>query len=249
MALSSLLRLKPATEGDRVTTLELFFDLVCVFAFTQVTGLMADGAGLRSVVEGTVVFCLLWWTWCSYAWLYNTVRGDQGLAAGALVVVMVTMFVACMAIPQAFSDRPGGLDGPVALAVCYLVVRLIHNGVYLAAAGSDRALRRQVVLSLTTSALPAGAALIVGAVVGEPWQLPIWLVAVLYDLAVIFVTSRGGGGWTVPSGEHFAERHGLIAILALGESIVAIGAGVAQVPLSWTIAAAAALAIGVSVAL
>lgn len=236
-------RLVPSQEGDGVTTLELFFDLVYVFAFTQVTTLMAHGTAPRSLVEGAIVLALLWWTWCSYAWLANHVRGDRGVLRAALVVVMVTMFVACLAIPEAFHDEPGGLDGPVTLVVCYGLVRLVHLAVYLAAAGEDRALRRQVLASLAASAVPATALLLIGAVVGHGWQLPIWSAAVLYDLAAIFVTSRGGGGWVLASAAHFAERHGLVVILALGESVVAVGAGVSQEPVSAPVVVAAALAV------
>jgi low temperature requirement protein LtrA len=236
-------RLVPSQEGDGVTTLELFFDLVYVFAFTQVTTLMAQGTAPRSLVEGAIVLALLWWTWCSYAWLANHVRGDRGVLRAALVVVMVTMFVACLAIPEAFHDEPGGLDGPVTLVVCYGLVRLVHLAVYLAAAGEDRALRRQVLASLAASAVPATALLLIGAVVGHGWQLPIWSAAVLYDLAAIFVTSRGGGGWVLASAAHFAERHGLVVILALGESVVAVGAGVSQEPVSAPVVVAAALAV------
>jgi low temperature requirement protein LtrA len=236
-------RLVPSREGDGVTTLELFFDLVYVFAFTQVTTLMAHGTAPRSLVEGAIVLALLWWTWCSYAWLANHVRGDRGILRAALVVVMVTMFVACLAIPEAFHDEPGGLDGPVTLVVCYGLVRLVHLAVYLAAAGEDRALRRQVLASLAASAVPATVLLLVGAVVGHGWQLPIWTAAVLYDLGAIFVTSRGGGGWVLASAAHFAERHGLVVILALGESVVAIGAGVSQEPVSAPVVVAAALAV------
>ncbi len=239
----------PSREGDGVTTLELFFDLVYVFAFTQVTTLMAHGEAPRSLVEGGVVLALLWWSWCSYAWLANHVRGDRGALRVALVAVMVTMFVACLAIPEAFHDEPGGLDGPLTLVVCYALVRLVHLLVYIVAAGEDRALRRQVLASLGASALPASALLLVGALVGHDWQLPIWAAAVLYDLAAIFVTSRGGGGWVVASATHFSERHALIVILALGESVVAIGAGVSQEPVSSPVVVAAALAVLLAAAL
>lgn len=235
--------LMPSREGDGVTTLELFFDLVYVFAFTQVTTLMSHGEAPRSLVEGGIVFALLWWTWCSYAWLGNQVRGDRGILRFAMVAVMATMFVACLAIPEAFHDAVGGVDGPIALVVCYALVRVIHLGVYLVAAGEDRALRWQVLVSLATSALPASALLLVGALVGGTWQLPIWSVAVLFDLAVIFVTSRGGGGWVVASAAHFAERHALVVILALGESVVAIGAGVSSEGLSGPVIGAAVLAV------
>ena len=233
-------------EGDAVTTLELFFDLVYVFAFTQVTGLMAHGQAPGSVLDGAIVFALLWWTWCSYAWLANMARGDRGVMRLALLAATAAMFIASLAIPESFHDREGGLSGPLVLVVCYAVVRFLHIGVYLVAAGTDVALRRQVLISLAASAVPAVALLTLGVLLPD-WQRPIWLVAVAYDILVIFVTSRGGGGWVVRSARHFSERHGLIVMLALGESVVAIGVGAAEKPVDGPIIVAAAVGIAVAI--
>jgi low temperature requirement protein LtrA len=244
---SALLGLRPAGEGDRVTTLELFFDLVYVFAFTQVTELMSHGSAPGSILDGFIVFALLWLSWCSYSWLANMARADVGAMRLALLAVSASMFVACLAIPEALHDQPGGLNGPLVLVACYAVVRLIHIGIYLVVAGDDHALRRQVMLALTTSAVPAVVLMTVGVLLGEPWQRPIWLAAVLFELVTIFVTSRGGGGWVVTSAAHFAERHALVVLLALGESMVAIGGGVAQGPISLSIVTAALAALGVAI--
>jgi low temperature requirement protein LtrA len=154
--------------------------------------------------------------------------------------------VASLAIPEAFDDLPGGLSGPLVLVVCYAIVRFLHIGVYLVAAGGDLALRRQVLVSLATSAVPAAALLTLGVLL-PAWQRPIWLAAVAYDILVIFVTSRGGGGWVVRSAAHFSERHGLIVMLALGESVVAIGVGAAQKPVDVPIIVAAGLGIAVAI--
>ena len=154
--------LELSDEGDSVTTLELFFDLVYVFAFTQVTGLMAHGQAPGSVLDGAIVFALLWWTWCSYAWLANMARGDRGVMRLALLAATAAMFIASLAIPESFHDREGGLSGPLVLVVCYAVVRFLHIGVYLVAAGTDVALRRQVLISLAASAVPAVALLTLG---------------------------------------------------------------------------------------
>jgi low temperature requirement protein LtrA len=243
----SLLETRLAREGEGVTTLELFFDLVYVFAFTQVSALVAHGSPPGSVLDGLIVLALLWWTWCSYAWLANMARGDVGVVRLALMVATALMFVAGLAIPEALHDLPGGLNGSLVLVVCYALVRLVHLGVYLVVAGDDRALRRQVLLSLGASALPAVVLLAIGVALHEPWQRWVWLGAVVYDLSAIFVTSRGGGGWVLSSAAHFAERHGLVVILALGESIVAIGVGAAQQPLTSGLVAAAVLAVAVAI--
>ncbi len=237
-----------ASEGDRVTTLELLFDLVFVFAFTQVSGLMADGDPPRTLLHGLVVLSLLWWAWCSYAWLANQARANRGVLQAAFVVAMVAMFVACLAIPETFHEVTGGIPAAATVVACYTVVRCAHLVVYLAAAGTDTALRRRLIVTAATSVAPTVAILAVGAALGDPWQTWVWLAAVGYDFAVIYLGARGGG-WVVQSAAHFAERHSLVVILALGESVVAIGVGVAHDRLDWSVVAGAVLAILIAVAL
>src|SRR6478609_8616427 len=137
---------RTASEGDAVTTLELLFDRV-------------------------VVMALLWWSWSSFAWLGNQAHANEGLLRAALIVAMAAVFVLSLTIPEAFHDLEGGLYAPLVFAICYAVVRLVHLSTYLIAAGQDAALRRQVLLSLTTSALPSIVLLIVGAMVDERWRL------------------------------------------------------------------------------
>ncbi|MER5261892.1 low temperature requirement protein A [Actinosynnema sp. NPDC002837] len=242
------LRVTTGSEGDRVTTLELFFDLVFVFAFTQVTGMITHGDPPRSLLQGFIVVSLLWWAWSSYAWLANQARANRGLLRAAFVVAMVAMFVACLTIPEAFHEVPGGVPAAAMLVFCYAVVRCAHLAVYLAAAAGDKVLRRRVVLTGATSVAPTVAILAVGAAIGEPWQTWIWLAAVAYDFAAIYVGARGGG-WIVQSAAHFAERHGLVVILALGESIIAVGVGVANRPLDWAVVTGGVLAITIAIAL
>ncbi len=247
--LSRVLRVRTAREGDEVTTLELFFDLVFVFAFTQVTFLMAHGEPPVSVAQGVVVLALLWWSWSSFAWLGNQAHANEGLLRAALIAAMAAVFVLSLSIPEAFHDREGGLYAPLVFAVCYAVVRLVHLSTYLIAAGRDSALRRQVLLSLTTSALPSIVLLVIGAFVDEQWRLAVWAAAVVVDLLAIYVTSNVGGSWRVQSVAHFTERHRLVVILALGESIVAIGVGVSLDALTASILVGSLLAIGLSVVL
>jgi low temperature requirement protein LtrA len=236
-------------EGDGVTTLELFFDLVYVFAFTQVTALMAHGEAPRSLLQGFVILSLLWWSWCAFAWLANEARADAGVLQIAFVVVMAAMFLASVAIPEAFHDSPGGLPAPLLLVVSYAVARLSHLGFYAIAARGKPDLQRQLAVTLSVSVTPVVAILVAGALSDEHRRLWIWLAAVIYDFAAIWATSRRGGGWVVRSAAHFAERHGLVVILALGESVVAIGVGVADEPLTWRSAGGGLLALGVAVGL
>ncbi|HUQ00195.1 MAG TPA: low temperature requirement protein A [Aeromicrobium sp.] len=236
-------------EGDGVTTLELFFDLVYVFAFTQVTSLMAHGDAPRSLLQGFVILSLLWWSWCAFAWLANEARADAGVLQIAFVVVMAAMFLASVAIPEAFHDSHGGLPAPLLLAASYAVARLAHLGFYAIAARGKPELQRQLLVTLLVSVTPVIAILVAGALSDEHHRLWIWLAAVVYDFMAIWATSRRGGAWVVRSAAHFAERHGLIVILALGESVVAVGVGVADEPVTWRSAGGGLLALGVAVGL
>ena len=96
-----------------------------VFAFTQVTQLMADDPTWSGALRGLVLMLLLWFAWCSYAWLGNQAHADEGLVRATVVVAMATMFVVALAIPESFADRPGGLVAPFVLAACYAVVRFL----------------------------------------------------------------------------------------------------------------------------
>ena len=238
-----------AREGDRVTTLELFFDLVYVFAFTQVTALMAHGEPPASLLAGFIVLSLLWFAWCSFAWLANQAHANEGLVQTAFVVAMAAVFIACLAIPELFHEVPGGLSAAATVVVCYAVVRLTHACFYLLAARGDRPLRRQVVITILGSVIPTITLLAIGVVVGEPAQLWIWLAAVLYDFAAVFITAVRGTGWRIQSAAHFAERHGLIVILALGESIVAVGTGLAGEPIDARIALGAVVSLMITLGL
>ena len=235
------------TEPDhRVTSLELLFDLVFVFAVTQITAAVAADPTPGGAGRGLLLFALLWWAWCSYAWLGNQAQADEGLVRATLVVAMVAILVIALAIPEAWGDLPGGINAPLALAVAVAVVRIGHLVVYLVAAGDDHGLRRQLLwtaLPVLTAIVP----LIIGALAAAGPRVWWWAAALLVDYAGIYLA--GAEGWRLPSPSHFAERHGLIVIVALGESIVAIGVGIAGLPLSWPVVGGAVLGIAVTVCL
>ena len=138
-SLSRALGVRTAREGDQVTTLELFFDLVFVFAFTQVTYVMSHGEPPLSVFQGLVVLALLWWSWSSFAWLGNQAHANEGLVRVSLIVAMGAVFVLSLTIPEAYHDLEGGLYAPLVFAICYAVIRLVHLTTYLIAAGPDGA--------------------------------------------------------------------------------------------------------------
>ncbi len=123
-------RIQAVSEEARVTPIELFFDLVFVFSLTQVTALMAHDLTVRGVVRGMLVLALLWWCWVGYAWLGSVVRADEGIGRVAMFGAMAAMFVLALSVPEAFEDLPGGLSGPVVLAIAYLAVRLLHLAIF-----------------------------------------------------------------------------------------------------------------------
>lgn len=200
---------------QRVTPLELFFDLVFVFGFTQVTGVFLDDPTWAGLGHGLLVLAALWWAWASYAWLTNTVDPGLGAVWGAILVAMAAMFVAALAVPDAF-----GRHG-VVFGVCFLIVNVMHLTLYALAARGDPDLLAAI-LRIAPSAL-AGAALIIAAGFVDGTLRPLlWLVA----LAIGFLRPLIGGlsGWRLEPA-HFVERHGLIVIIAIGESLIAIGLG------------------------
>ncbi len=116
----------PGREGDRVTTLELFFDLAFVFAFTQVSQLMAHEHSAIGVLQGIVILALLWWSWTSYGWLANLAHADQGYVRIVMLIAMGSMFVVGLVVLEAFHDLDGGLFAPLVFVGAYLVARVTH---------------------------------------------------------------------------------------------------------------------------
>ena len=200
---------------ERVTPLELFFDLVFVLAITQCTALMADDPTWRGLARGLLVLGVLWWSWVGYAWLTSVLDPEEGATRILMFGAMAALLVVSLCVPGAFGDL--GLT----FAVFYGMVRAAHIGLFWLASRDDAALRRSVIGLGVGSAV--GVALLVAASFFDGTvQGLIWLVALVLDQITPFVF--GSEGWKLVPG-HFAERHGLILIIALGESIVAIGVG------------------------
>jgi low temperature requirement protein LtrA len=221
--------IRQGTQEAVVTPLELFFDLVFVFALTQVTAYISDELSWHGVLRGVLVVMLLWWSWTGFAWVANVVSADEGEIKLVMLVAMAAMFLIALCIPEAFDDAPGGLSGPVVLAICYLVFRLMHLVLFWILSENDPGLRRQVLRF--APAVLGGTTLLLVATRFEGWaQTALWVAALLVDY--IGTALGGASGWRLPAPGHFAERHGLIIIVALGESIVAIGVGVAERPIS-----------------
>jgi low temperature requirement protein LtrA len=207
---------------------------------------MADSLSTQGLVRGLLVIALLWWSWTAYAWLANLVRADEGVARVGMFAAMAAVFILALCIPEAFDDAPGGLSGPVVVALCYFAIRALHLLLFYAWSGDDPGLRAQLV-RFTPSMVVATGLLLAAAGAGGATQMWLWAAALVADYLGTYLA--GAAGWRVRSAAHFAERHGLIVIIALGESIVAIGVGVAQLPISWPIVAASTLGLALAGAL
>ncbi len=131
-------KIRRDSEHATVNMLELLFDLVFVFALTQVTAFMADNLTWQGLLRGVLIIGLLWWAWTGYAWLANVASADEPEIKLGLLVAMSAMFVLALTIPEAFDDGAGGLSGPIVLAVCYLLVRLCHFGIFMIVAHPGR---------------------------------------------------------------------------------------------------------------
>ncbi|MEP6909834.1 MAG: low temperature requirement protein A [Actinomycetota bacterium] len=223
---------------ERVTPLELFFDLVFVFAITQVTSMLSSDPTWSGAGRALLVLGAIWWAWTGYAWLTNTVNPDEGAVRLAILGAMAALFVVALAVPNAF----GG--DAVLFGVAYLSVRALHIALFALAARGDRELLGSVLRLAIGSTIGPGLIIIAGFTDGAA-QASLWTVALILDyLGGAF----SGGGWRV-SPRHFAERHGLIIIIALGESVVAIGIGARGLPLDAAEIAAALLSIAAVTAL
>lgn len=200
-------------EGERVTPLELFFDLVFVLALTQCTTLIDRTPTWEGVLKGMLVLGMLWWSWGGYAWLTSVVDPEEGGVRLAMFAAMAAFLVAALCVPGAF--------GPEALlfACAYAAVRAAHIALFVIASREDPELRRSV-LSLSASTAVGVGLLIAAAFTHGAMQLGLWGLALVFDFGGPFLF--GIDGWKLVPG-HFAERHGAIVIIALGESIVAIG--------------------------
>jgi low temperature requirement protein LtrA len=228
-----------AEREHRVTALELFFDLVVVFAITQVTSFLSVTPTWGGLVRGLLLLGALWWAWAGYAWLTNSIDPEEGGVRVAVFGAAAAMLIVGLATPGAF-----GADG-VVFGIAYFVVRAILLALYAVAARGNHDLLRTVARIVPAGVLGPGLILIGGFLDGSG-QLAIWAAALAIDyLGVLFGDTRA---WSI-SPEHFAERNGLVVIIALGESIFAIGVGAAEEPLVASVIAAALLGITVAAAL
>jgi low temperature requirement protein LtrA len=223
---------------ERASTLELFLDLVFVFTVTQLTGLVSHPAGLADYGRAVLILAVTWWMYDGYVWLTGNVSMRPAINRIGIFAGMAGFLLMALAIPNVFTDT----NAAVVFGAAYLVVTIVHAVMFsTAATSSAQAIRRIAPFNI------AGALLVLAAAfVADDWRWTLWLAGALVLISSsLFGRNRG---WSV-SASHFVERHGLVIIVALGESVVAIGAGASGLELDAGLASTAVLALGLSAAM
>jgi low temperature requirement protein LtrA len=225
-------------ESERVTPLELFFDLVFVLAITQCTALMSHDQSWSGLIQGLLILGVLWWAWVGYAWLTSVIDPEAEAVRGAIFVAMAALLIVSICVQEAFGNLA------LAFALGIGVFRAAHIALFMLAGADDHDLRRSVIGLAVSTAIAVGILALASFFDGLA-QGALWALAIFLDMAGPYFF--GSEGWKLVPG-HFAERHGLIVIIALGESIVAIGVG-ASGTLDLGIGTAAVLGIFLAAAL
>ncbi|WP_158073975.1 low temperature requirement protein A [Micromonospora sp. CB01531] len=247
--------IRPLREGVGVTSVELFFDLVFVLGFIQVVALMEDDFTSHGVLNGMLALALLWSTWSIYAWLGNSLQARVGLIRIALLFVTAVTLAMAVAVRQAFTGLPGAaISGPVVFVACFVVVRLVHLALRWYAIPDTRP---RIVLLVAAPLFVASVLLFSAAVVPQrlfhdPWlvkasQTGLWMLAIIIDYGRALLLRSWG--LHIISARHWAERHGLIVLVALGESLIAVGLTSSGVPMTGSLIAALVFAIVTAAAL
>jgi low temperature requirement protein LtrA len=202
-------------EGERVTPLELFFDLVFVLAITQCTALMSHDQTWSGLAQGLLILGVLWWAWVGYAWLTSVIDPEAGAVRLVIFAAMAAMLVVSLCVQEAFDNLA------LTFALAIGAFRAAHIALFMLAGADDKDLRRSVIGLAASTAVGVGV-LVLASLFDGFAQGALWALAIFLDMAGPYFF--GADGWKLIPG-HFAERHGLIVIIALGESIVAIGVG------------------------
>ncbi|HVU77541.1 MAG TPA: low temperature requirement protein A [Gaiellaceae bacterium] len=232
----------PAVER-RTGPVELLWDLVFVFAVTRVTTLLAADLSWAGFGRSLLVLALVWWAWSAFVWATNAEDPDALRLRALLFVGMVLIFVAGLALPQAF-----GADATL-FTVSYALVRLLHLALYADVSRRGNASLPAIAgFALTT--VGGMALLVAGSFLDEPWRVVLWLAAAALDYAgPAWLTRERLRGLQEVVVSHFAERYGLFVIICLGESVISIGAGASGRPLDAALIAAACLSLLLTIGL
>jgi low temperature requirement protein LtrA len=225
-------------QRARVSTLELFFDLVFVFTITQLTGVLAAGMDFTSTAQVVLLLALIWWMYDGYAWLTNAIETERVRYRLLLLGGMGAFLVIALAAQDAFGGR--GLT----FGLAYLTVVLLHSGMFVRGASLSEI---RAILKLAPFNVLGAGLVLVGGAVGGTVQSATWAAAALLFWAVTPWLTTVEGFLVSPA--HFVERHGLVVIVALGESVVVIGVGATRLPLDADLVLVALLALALAASL
>lgn len=236
-------------EEQRATNLELFYDLVFVFAVTQVSHLLLDDLGWSGAGRAALVLLVVWWAWNYTTWVTNELDPGSPAVRLLLVAVMLASLVLAVAIPDAFGER--GL----LFAAAYVVIQVGRHTFLAFVAAAPGTLERERAARILGWFAVSGAFWLAGGLADGSTRVWLWVVALLLDYAAPFVlywvpgrARLSGETWDVETA-HFAERFQLFVIIALGETIVLTGAVTADLPLDLARMAALGVAFLSTVAL
>src|SRR5919204_2249934 len=226
-----------AAGAERVTTLELFFDLVFVFTITQLTAIVYHAPTLRSVVQVVLMLGLIWWMYGGYVWMTNAVSAHTANRRLLLLGGMGGYFVLALAVPHAFSSS--GL----AFGLAYLVVVAVHTTLFTRASSATVV---TAILRLAPYNVGSAIVIVVGGAVGGAAQYALWTAAFLFEWLTPVI--RGNRGFAIAAA-HFVERHGLVVLVAIGESVVAVGIGASHLAVDGGLVVVAGLGLALSACL
>lgn len=218
----------------RVSTLELFLDLVFVSTITQLTAFFVADMSPRGLLRVAIMLGVIWWMYGGYAWLTNVVAPVSPFRRGMMIVGMAGFLTITLAIPQAYGNAGW------AFGVGYFVVNLVHSGLFWYSGGPSAA---RAVAGLAPFNLASAGLVLAGGFLPDPWRSVAWAAALLLQIVTPYLHQIGGFNL---SAAHFVERHGLVVIIALGESVVAIGAGALGLPVDWRLVLTAVLGLTLS---
>jgi low temperature requirement protein LtrA len=202
----------PENPDIRVSTLELFFDLVFVFTITQLAETLSEHLTIATFGNVVLILTVVWWMYSGYAWLTNAVAPNSTVRRTLLLTGMAGFLVMALAIPEAFGAY-GWLFG-----ASYLVVNLVHSALFRQAGAAARVAMRVI----TPLNVLAALLVLAGGFLPEPWRHLCWVAAPIIQIMAGYL--HRAEMHSIAAG-HFAERHGLVVIIAIGESIIAIGVG------------------------
>jgi low temperature requirement protein LtrA len=225
-----------------VSPVELLWDLVFVFAITQVGTLLSRGLTWEGFGRSMLVLALVWWAWSAFVWVANAEDAESPVFLLTLLAALVLIFISGLAIPHAFGDRA------VLFAVTYAGVRFMHLGLYAHSARQGHA-SWEAIAGFSLTVTVGMVLLVAGSLLALSWQIALWSTAAVIDYAGPLLTRDRLRGLQEVAVAHFADRYGAFIIICLGESIVSIGLSATREPITTTLVAMVGLGLLITIGL